>query len=266
VFNHHRSSRIKPIAAIAAIHGLMRDPQDTGQVFRLTEALRGRSTRVMFKRFAAVPMGARILREQRSLLATLSDHAALAALPPNSLGRRYLDFMTAEKLSAQGLVELASRNLRQLPGSDDAIRLYAARMRDMHDLYHVLTGYGRDELGEVCVLAFSYPQQRIRSFRVISALGTLNLWRVLRRAGVKAGGLFAVVREASRHGRQAAWLPGEDIEAMLGEDLDLLRARLNIAPPRRYREFLARLATRHGPLHGDFREWARRVMELRNRL
>src|SRR3546814_16695781 len=31
-------------------------------------------------------------------------------------------------------------------------------MRDSHDLYHIVTGYGRDGLGEICVLTFGNAQ------------------------------------------------------------------------------------------------------------
>jgi len=238
--------RIKPIAALLALYRLMRDPQDTGQVFRLTEALRGRSTRNSFERFAATPMGQTILSEQRSLLAALSDHAGLAALPEGTLGRRYLAFMAEENLSAEGLVDLAKQNLKMPPTSDDGISLYAARMRDMHDLYHVLSGYGRDELGEICVLAFSFPQQKIRSFWVISRLGMLNIARRLRSAGISGHGVITAAREAARHGAEAAWLPAADLEAMLREDLTALRARLNIKPPASYHAVIERLTRNSG--------------------
>jgi ubiquinone biosynthesis protein COQ4 len=245
-----RAHRIKPIAAAVALFRLMRDPQDTSQVFRLTEALRGKSTRIMFQRFAASPMGAKILAERRSLLAALTNREALAALPSGSLGRCYLDFMAEENLTAEGLVELAAQNLKAMPSADEGLRLYASRMRDMHDLYHVLTGYGRDELGEVCVLAFSYPQQKIRSFKVISTLGTLNIWRRLRASGVNAKGVGAAFREAARNGRNAAWLPGEDLEAMLPVDVQLLRKRLKIPAPVMYTQIIARLRCDTGTVSG----------------
>ncbi len=228
--------RIKPVKAALALLRLMRNSQDTRQVFLLTEALRGRSTRVMFQRFAASRVGAKVLAEQRSLLAALTDRDHLAALPEGTLGRRYLAFMAEEQLSAEGLVELGRQNVASLQPQED-VRLYAGRMRDMHDLYHVLTGYGRDEVGELCVLAFSYPQQNIRSFRLISVMGMFNIMRRLRRAGEETRGVVAAIREAARHGRAAAWLPGEDLEAMLGEDLEVLRTRLNIAAPRHYQDF-----------------------------
>jgi len=80
--------RIKPFAAVLATLRLMRDPQDTRQVFRLTEALRGRSMKVMFDRFAATPVGANVLAEQRSLLAALTDRDYLASLHEGTLGQR----------------------------------------------------------------------------------------------------------------------------------------------------------------------------------
>jgi len=246
--------RIKPFAAVLATLRLMRDPQDTRQVFRLTEALRGRSMKVMFDRFAATPVGANVLAEQRSLLAALTDRDYLASLHEGTLGQRYLAFMAEENLSAQGLVEIAMENTNAMKSADDGLKIYAGRMRDMHDLYHVLAGYGRDELGEVCVLAFSYPQQKIRSFWVISTLGMLHIWRTLRAAGFNASGVIAAVREARRHGRAAAWLPGEDIEAMLRMDLEALRARYNIKKPVIYEEVIARLRRESGTTTGPLKE------------
>jgi ubiquinone biosynthesis protein COQ4 len=254
----HQPSRIKPVAALLAIFRLLRDPQDTKQVFLLTDALRGRSGIASFNRFYASPIGQKILAERRFLLAALSDREALAAMPEGSLGRRYLAFMAEENLSAEGLVEVGGQNIRTYDAPDEAIRLFATRMRDMHDLYHVLAGYGRDELGEVCVLAFSYQQQKIRSFRVISSLGALRVRRLLQKAGLSPRGVLAAVREAARHGRQSAWLPGEDLEAMLAEDLEALRQRFNIAAPTIYRDLITRVRQQTGVSAGPFSEMALR--------
>ena len=37
-------------------------------------------------------------------------------------------------------------------------RWMGERLRDIHDLFHVITGYGRDALGELCLLAFTNAQ------------------------------------------------------------------------------------------------------------
>src|SRR3546814_16494227 len=92
------------------------------------------------------------------LPALLDDHDALRRLPEGSVGRVYVDFMEREGLTAQGLVDESLKFRRGKPSHDDMLELYGNRLRATHDLFHILTGYGRDALGEQCVLAFSYSQ------------------------------------------------------------------------------------------------------------
>lgn len=237
---------IRPFAAAAAMFRLMRNPQDTRQVFLLTEALRGRSMASVLERFRNSPVGARILAEQRSLVTILSDQARLAAMKPGSFGRTYYEFMAEEDLSAQGLVELGADNAISLHRSSQDAQIFGARMRDMHDLYHVLCGYGRDEVGEICVLAFSYPQQKIRSFAVISRGGMYRIARMVSKLGGSGKMVRHAVQEAARHGKQAAWLPGEELESMLEDDLAAVRARLNIPAPTIYRQLITEIRAKTG--------------------
>ncbi len=245
-FSPYKPPRVRPLDAAIAILRLLRDPQDTTQVFRLTDALRGSSGVKPYQRFRESPVGARIIAERRHLINALADRAALAKLPDNSVGRRYLAFMAEENLTAEGLAEISSDAIASLANREEGARIFATRIRDMHDLYHVLAGYGRDELGEVCVLAFSYPQQKIRSFAVIATLGRRRIGQLLRQSKLKISGVAEAVREAALHGSQAAWLPGEDLELLLAEDIDVVRARLGIAPPTRYQAVLKQIAARTG--------------------
>ena len=144
--------RIRPIAAIKALRALLRDPEDTKQVFLVTEALNGNSGMRAFERFRCSETGQAILRERRVLLDHLRDQDRLARLPAGTLGHSYYEFMSSEGLTADGLVEASkAENLDPMP---DDVRLFAERGRDWHDLQHVLCGYGRDGLGEVFVLMF----------------------------------------------------------------------------------------------------------------
>jgi ubiquinone biosynthesis protein COQ4 len=125
--------------------------------------------------------------------------------------------------------------------------------RDMHDLYHVLCGYGRDELGEICVLAMGYEQLRMRSYKVIATIGPFIVSRkYLRRTGVGTADLRKAVSEATRTGQQAVWLPGVEIEAALSEDLNHLRARLKIPPPAAYYAVLERIKAKSNWVSGAF--------------
>src|SRR5580704_199280 len=101
-------SRRHPVAAYRAMRNLLRDREDTRQVFLLIDALRGKTTLRQLARFRQSETGRAALAERRCLLGRLSDRASLAALPAGTLGRAYYDFMAAENLTAEGLVE-ASR-------------------------------------------------------------------------------------------------------------------------------------------------------------
>ena len=160
------SYRLRPIAAFHAVRNLMRNREDTHQVFLLIDALRGKTTLRQFARFRQTETGRAVLSEHRRLLDRLSDRPTLAALPAGSLGRAYYDFMASENLSAEGLVEASRITMQALPADD--VTLFRERSREMHDLLHVVTGYGRDPLGEACLVAFSYAQTGLKGFAVIA--------------------------------------------------------------------------------------------------
>lgn len=217
------SESLKPVLAFRAIKRLFADPDDTAQIFIILRAMRGNSGRRAFARFAASPNGAAILGERRHLLPRLMDHAALAALAPGSLGRAYFDFMQEENLSAEGLTA-PSRAWGEENLSTDIV-LFRDRMRDMHDLNHVLTGYGRDPLGELCLLAFMHAHSRNFGIAMLVLMGLPRLRWPGRRA----------VWQAWRNGRKARWFLELDWENLLDQPLDVLRRRLAVAEPSRYR-------------------------------
>jgi ubiquinone biosynthesis protein COQ4 len=216
-------TRLRPLEAVKAVRRLMANPDATEEVFVILRAMRGRSGITLFNRFRESPTGARILAERRSLFATLSDSAALAALPQDSLGGAYHRFMAAENLSPQGLVA-PSQATRDEPVSAD-VALFRDRMRDMHDLTHTLTGYGRDPLGELCLLAFMYSHTGNLGMALIVLMGFARL---------ENSALRKAVIEAWRHGRKARWFTDMDWETMLPQPLDALRARFHVMQPDAY--------------------------------
>lgn len=214
---HPSKRRIRPLAAWRAIRALIQNPDDTGQVFRVIDALSGNSGERLFQRFRRDPMGARILRERRSLLATLSDRTALEALPPGSLGRVYADFTRREQISADGLVDASMEGERIDRGVER--RLFGERLRDSHDLYHVVTGYGRDLVGEAALLSFSFAQTLNPGVGFIVAVAWLKAGR---------GEARRLIVDAFRASRRAAWLPAYDWESALALPLDEVRCQLRI--------------------------------------
>ncbi|MBX3024585.1 hypothetical protein KF840_06720 [bacterium] len=211
--------RIRPLDAWRAIRALISNPDDTGQVFRIIDALSGNSGERIFQRFRRDPVGARILRERRSLLATLSDRAALVALPPGTLGRIYADFVHREQITADGLVAASMQESRVDNGPER--RLFGERLRDSHDLWHVVTGFGRDLVGEAALLAFSFAQTRNPGVGFIVAVAWLKAGR---------GEARRLIVDGFRRGRRAAWLPAHDWEAALSLPLDEVRRQLRVEP------------------------------------
>lgn len=215
-------------AALRAVRKLMADGNDTEQVFRIMRALNGPSMPRNFSRLLATHDGRRMVYQRIELAERLSDPAYVAGFAPGTVGAAYRAFLEQTGYSANGLAKVS--NLDQEPVLEDAYLWFGRRTRDIHDIWHVLTGYRADEsLGEAALVAFSYAQTGGRGWAFIAIAASLKSLRV-------TGSLaFArAVLEGYRLGRRAGWLLGEDYEKLLHEPIDAARARLGIGQARRY--------------------------------
>ena len=226
------SAWYQPRVAMRAMRALIADPEDTAQVFRIIRAMSGPSRLKGYRRFLKTAVGRRVMAARTALAPVLNDRAALRAMPEGSLGRAYLDFVERENLSADGLTEASVEGGRRMADPDQA--LYSDRTRDMHDLWHVTTGYGRDGLGELALLAFSFAQLGNAGIAMIIFFGT--------RAGVRESGdrrLWKAVLEGYRNGRRATWWAAEDWEGLLAAPLREVRKQLGVRKPEIYRQIVA---------------------------
>lgn len=227
-------AKMMPRVAWNAIRNLLANPEDTAQVFTIIRAMSGPSLERGYRRFRLLPTGRKVLEQEIDLLDTLKDRETLRALPPGSLGRAYLAFVEGEGLSADGLVEASEGEEENWHNPE--IERYGKRLRDMHDLWHTLTCYGRDELGELCLLAFTYAQTKNRGIGLIVLVAAQKFSRTLGRQ------VFRAVRRGYADGRRAAWLPGQDWEAQLARPIDDVRRDLGIAAPVAYQALRCELA------------------------
>jgi ubiquinone biosynthesis protein COQ4 len=214
------------IRAWRALRILVADSERTDQVFEIIEALAGSSFERSFQRFVSDPSSRRLLRDKPSLLAALADREKLNSLPAGSFGRVYAEFMEAGGLTPEGLVEadeMAERNSPHAPPEADPDRKYfGERSRDMHDLWHVLTGYGRDEAGEAANLAFT--QAQIPNFGVGLILAAAVAVGPKDPTFWWARYLFA----AWRRGRRTSLLTAAPYEELLVLPLEEVRRQLSI--------------------------------------
>jgi ubiquinone biosynthesis protein COQ4 len=199
---------------------LIKDKENTAEVFPIFEALPWKGVYRAAMAFLQTERGQAIRKSEPSLVALLDDHATLRQLPAGSLAHVYCDFMEREGLSAQGLVEELDRYRPAEHHFADQMEWYYNRMRDTHDLLHILTGYGRDALGEQCVLAFTYSQQPAPAHLFLGYAGALEIWK---RMTVKVP-VFRAVREAQRAGKACPRLVEQPIRELLALPVEEVRA------------------------------------------
>lgn len=216
--------RMRPVKAFRAFQKLMRDKEDTAQVFEIMRALTGRSDTLGYNRLLTTAEGGRqaFLRDELAL--KLDDPDWLNRFGPGTVGAEYKAFREARGFTADGLAE-AGREVSPEIEAQHPVMWYARRLRDVHDIWHVLTGYETDALGEACVVSFSYGQTGSLGFGFIGWGAAGEIHRENRSIPARRA-----VLQAWRNGQRARWLPGLDYEALFGEPLETARARLGIRP------------------------------------
>lgn len=186
--------------AIRALAKVMANPDDTEQVLVFTTYANAGTMPHRLHRFFDDPVGARLYAERRTIDSKTVDLDALAALPEGTLGHAYAHFLRSRGLTPE-IFDGPPAEVR-----DPHASYVVQRMRQTHDLWHVVTGYETDPAGEVALQAFTFGQVGAPSTFILSAAGTLRGLR----------GRPALAREvvtAYRAGRAAhplAMFPWED--------------------------------------------------------
>ena len=216
--------RFDLLRAGRALATLLKDPDDLPQVFTLINALSGTAPHRLLFGFKRTASGTRLLRDQPDILPILANRAALKELPAGSLGRAYLAFVESEGITPQGIRD-ASDGVESYRFASPELEYLRCRMRDTHDLWHAVTGYRGDVLGELSLLAFTLGQHWNTAVALIVVAGLIKGF---------GRGDPGLVYDGLRRGRAAAWLPSQDWESMLALPLEEVRARLAIGTPPSY--------------------------------
>ena len=209
--------------ALRALRRLLNDKEDTTAVFEIMRALNGSATAKSYHRLLNTRDGGRIAYQRAEFAKLLMDDAWLDSLPEGSVGAAYRGFIREEQLSAEGLAEISREGSTEI----DEAHPYAwmgRRTRDVHDIWHILSGYHRDGLGEACLVAFSYAQTNGLGWALIG-LGAAN-----RARQSKEHPYVKAIWQGYQRGKAANWLLGEDYERLVAEPLVAARRRLNITP------------------------------------
>jgi ubiquinone biosynthesis protein COQ4 len=150
------STRKDWIRALRAVRILLADPSDTVQVFRIMAALNSGTSVRNYHCLLQTPEGGRIAYNRVELVERLTDPAFLAQFAPGTVGAAYRAFLERTGFSADGLADV-SKEVEQDREDQHPYAWMGRRERDIHDIWHTLTGYRADDpLGELCLVAFSY--------------------------------------------------------------------------------------------------------------
>ena len=224
------SLQSRPFDALRAGVTFLCNIQKTEHFFRMTDAIDGGQNEANYQRFIRTPVGARLDRDGVNFAHILSDRELLEQHPVGSLSHAYLEFLFTEDLEMDLLMgaesDAASSNLQL----DPSRRNYMESGIALHDILHVVTGYGRDVVGEACVLAFTAEQFNLRGVGLISyAMGLREQISHPRRPILK------LVAEARRKAHGVPWIPEIDWREYLHRPLGEVRRALGIEPSQSYR-------------------------------
>ncbi len=216
---------------IRAMRELIAVPDDTAKAQDFALAVGGASEEWRFQRFVRSAEGARLLRERPSLVDALSDREHLASLPESSFGAAYLryldghDYQPASLLELRRDVEAEWVRRREREPLDSARTWFRDRVQLTHDLFHVLTGYGTDGIGEATLLVFCRPHMGGGASSLLVFGAALEAWRLIGNEWLR------YARETHRRALRAGHLLGQHWEELLPQPLAHVRESTGVGAP-----------------------------------
>jgi ubiquinone biosynthesis protein COQ4 len=202
---------------LLGLHGFMefvKNPNNTESVFDLAEAMA--HTEAMAGSVAylkSIPEVAAIISER--YIAPTPKLEELLAFPEDSLGYAYSSQMTAANFDPEFY--------RKVDVQDDFTYI-ALRMRQTHDIWHTITGFGTDVPGEIGLQAFQLAQNHSPMAVMLMAGALLNMIRNVQ----NIDGLMQLMSHGYHLGLQAKPLLAQKWEEGWEKPLAQWRSELNI--------------------------------------
>jgi ubiquinone biosynthesis protein Coq4 len=175
--------------------------------------------------------GAEAFLAERHFAAPVSLEA-LGAMPEGSLGRGYYEFLTRNGLESNLATNyqllhdvLASRG--QLDRMPAELKYAVIRGFQIHDILHVLTGYGSSGLDELALQAFCLAQLQFPYFGMWMATTTARMTFLQPHAIVP---VMDAISAGWQHGRRTPNLHFCKWEQSFAEPLSAVRERHGVTP------------------------------------
>jgi len=203
--------------SLRALKVLADDPGNTYYDTLVNACLDGETYARLARAWRETAAGRRLLDERPTLQGRDLDLEALAAMPEGSLGHTFVRYFRDN-----GITPFATT----FPIATDVDYL-SKRYRETHDLFHVLTGYGTDEPGEMELQAFVLGNLGVRQAILILAY---SIPGAVRRGGLRGlPAYLGKLRAAFRRGRHSRELLSVGYEELWDQPVSRLTDLL-VAP------------------------------------
>jgi len=225
VYTYSAERAPNPLRFLRALWRSLRDPSDTDEVAILqTGLLRMRIARRFVRPDAIVSALARDPRTAERLRALVPcqpiDLAALALLPPGTLGRAVADHLVPRGINP---------NLASIPTDGDENRVLH-HLYGTHDVWHVVTGFGNDVSGEMGLGAFYAAQLGAPAF--LALLHAMLLMNAVFFRPEELADRMAAFASGWAAGGRAEPLFGVDWTALWDQPIADVRVRLGLVDVR----------------------------------
>ena len=142
------------IQGLRMLHGLgqyMQNPTDLQSVYAVAASVQGSPMAAQMMRHMLAQPGIAAMIQEQWRPAPI-DLDALEQLPAGSLGHCYASQLKSQGLTPETLID-------PTPITSDQ-EFVVHRLKETHDIVHVLTGFGVDGVGEIGLQAFNLAQNR----------------------------------------------------------------------------------------------------------
>jgi ubiquinone biosynthesis protein Coq4 len=177
------------VSGLQGFMAFVKDPSDTESVFDIADAMgRTEAQAAAVAYLKSIPEVAQMIEER--YIAAPPDLKYLLGLPKDSLGYVYSSHMTEANFDPEFY--------RKVVIQDDFTYI-VLRMRQTHDIWHTVTGFGVDVLGEIGLQSFQLAQNRSPLAVMLMAGAILHTIR----ASGNLNALMQVIDRGYRMGLQA---------------------------------------------------------------
>ena len=145
------NERLQSLRMLKGLGKFLQHPDDLQSVYAVASSVQGSPMAAQMMRHMLAQPGIAAMIQEQWRPASI-DLDALEQLPAGSLGQCYASQLKSQGLTPDTLIDPA-------PITSDQ-EFIVHRLKETHDIVHVLTGFGVDGVGEIGLQAFNLAQNR----------------------------------------------------------------------------------------------------------